>query len=214
MGTDVPPHRLHRRVAHHHAILGHRQELKLHDSGHRREGHDRDGVRRARALGGTGSQVLHDQRQHPVVGIVGNVELALNDFLGRVIVRAIVHGVAAGGAVHGGVERLRERRAPLDDVVRQQPEHVLLGEHDGLVVERAVLEPEHETTLDPVAAHDLGEIALGELLVVRRPQGRKRSRHTFGVADRDRARRGGAEVRDRENKAEHCHSGPAHWAPR
>src|SRR2546425_388445 len=82
--------------------------------------------------------------------------------------------------------------------------------NQGLGVERPVFEGEYETGLDRVASHDLREISLGELLVVRRAQRGKRARHAFRIANGHGAGNGATDVRDRESKAENCHSRPAH----
>ncbi len=180
--------------------------LQLHDARLGCERDDRDGVGPAR------QKILHDQSEHPVVRVFRDVDLALHQLLGRVLVSAVVHDVTAGGAVHRGVEHLRERGTSLDDVIRHQRERILLGKDDGLVVERAVLEAEHESGLHSVAAYDLREISLRELLVVGRAQGRKRSRHAFRVTNGHGAGNRGTDVRDRESKDKDCHSRPAHWA--
>jgi hypothetical protein len=78
-----------------------------------------------------------------------------------------------------------ERGTPLNEVVVQEPEVTTLGEDSSLVVERAILEVEHQPATHSIAMGDLNEVTVGESLARQRPQNQKSMDQAFGVANSD-----------------------------
>src|SRR6266567_2986588 len=71
----------------------------------------------------------------------------------------------------------------LDEVVADQPEAFLLREHDGLVVDRAILEVEDHAGRDPIAPGGLNQVSICQGGAVLRAQDEKAASHPFRMAD-------------------------------
>ena len=100
---------------------------------------------------------------------------------------------------------MRKGRAALNEVITHEPEGPALREHDRLVVERAVAESKDEAAVDPLAANDLRQVAVGEELAVERAQREKAVDETFGAPDLDGLRR---ERGRRQGRAEEADGPP------
>ena len=74
-------------------------------------------------------------------------------------------------------------------MVVQEPEVTTLGKDGGFVVDRAILEVEHQPAGYPIATSDLSEVTIGESVSRERAQNQKTVDHTLGVANGDLSRR-------------------------
>ena len=72
----------------------------------------------------------------------------------------VANGDVAGRGVDRHLERLLEGWSLLYEVVAQQREMPTLGEDGGFIIQRAVLEVEHETAGDAIAPSVLNQIAV------------------------------------------------------
>jgi hypothetical protein len=86
------------------------------------------------------------------------------------------------------LDRLRKRGPPLGELVRHQREDLVLGEHDLLIVQRAVEKAQHHPALHPAVARELGDIALPEALPVEGVHGEEAAGHALDEPHRHRLR--------------------------
>src|SRR5436309_14733175 len=78
-----------------------------------------------------------------------------------------------------------ERGTTLNEVVAQQSEGTMLGKDGSFVVERAILEVEHESAGHPVTAGDLDEVTVGNSLAGHRAQHQKSVNQALGIPNGD-----------------------------
>ena len=74
----------------------------------------------------------------------------------------------------------------LDQMIGEQSKRVILGKDRGLIVERAILEMEHDFTRDLVILNCLNQVTRSEDLAVKRTEHKKSVRYTLAVADSHR----------------------------
>ena len=69
-------------------------------------------------------------------------------------------------------------------MIADQPKRSSLREHDAFVLDRTVLEVIHQPTRHAIAADDLGQVTVGDLLAIQRAQNEEAARDAFRIAHR------------------------------
>src|SRR5262249_54086714 len=101
------------------------------------------------ALAAFAGEVANQSARQAVVEVRRHLDAALEALLVGPSLFAVAHAIAPARPIEGSIDLVAKGAPTLYQVVRQEPEDLVLGEHDRLVRERAVLEPEGEAALEP-----------------------------------------------------------------
>src|SRR5262249_52584135 len=126
--------------------------------------------------------------EHAAVDVLGQCKAPREPLLDTVFVGPVAHVVAAAASLDARLERLGEGRSALHDAIALEAEHTALRKDHGLVVQRAIAEPEDKAAFDSIVSGNLCDLACGYLFAVDGPQNREAMREAFSETNGDGCR--------------------------